>query len=280
MPLPLRPLLSAALVGVVAAGAATASAAPAPAKKRAPAFAPASTATVKPGVQTVTGGAQCTANFVFTDGTGTVYLGQSAHCASTSGPSETDGCLAGSLPLGTPVRVGGASKPGTLVYSSWLAMQQAGEKDATVCGHNDFALIRLDPGDVTRTNPSVPVFGGPVALDTDGTSTGEQVVSFGNSNLRFGISSTSPKRGISLGDDQGGWNHTVYTATPGIPGDSGSGVLDGSGRAIGTVSTVALFPYAGSNGVSDLAREIAYARSHGVPGLTLVPGTEKFAGVI
>ncbi|TAL20091.1 MAG: serine protease [Frankiales bacterium] len=231
-------------------------------------------------MQTVTGGSQCTANFVFTDGTGAVYLGQSAHCAGTGGATETDGCIAGSLPLGTRVEIDGASQPGTLVYSSWLAMQAAKEKDANACAYNDFALVRLDPSDIGRTNPSVPVFGGPVGLDTDGTSVGEQVVTYGNSSLRFGLESTSPKRGVSLGDAFGGWTHTVYTVTPGIPGDSGSGVLDAAGRAIGTLSTVAVLPYPASNGVSDLARQIAYARGHGVPGLTLVPGTEAFAGVL
>ena len=279
MHLPLRPLLAAAVVAALSLGAATATAAPAPAKKRSPAFAPAATATVTPGVQTVTSGAgQCTANFVFLDRAGAVYLGQSAHCAGTGASTETNGCLAGSLPLGTPVRVSGAGKPGVLAYSSWTAMQRAGEEDESTCEYNDFALVRLDPSDVGRTNPSVPVFGGPVALDSDGTSTGERVLTYGNSSLRLGLRATSPKRGVSLGDAFDGWSHTVYTATPGIPGDSGSAVLDGAGRAIGTLSTVAVAPFPLSNGVSDLARQIAYARSHGVPGLTLVPGTERFSG--
>lgn len=276
MHLPLRPLLTGAVVAALSLGAATATAAPA--TKRSPSFAPAATATVTPGVQTVTAGAQCTANFVFTDGTGAVYLGQSAHCAGTGGSTETNGCQAGSLPLGTPVRVTGAAKAGTLVYSSWIAMQRANEKDVNACRYNDFALIRLDPSDVGRTNPSVPVFGGPVALDTDGTGTGERVVSYGNSGLRLGLRATSPKRGVSVGSSAAGWTHTVYTATPGIPGDSGSAVLDRAGRAIGTLSTVALAPFPLSNGVSDLARQIAYARAHGVPGLTMVAGTERFNG--
>ena len=117
-----------------------------------------------------------------------------------------------------------------------------------------------------------------MGLDTDGTSVGETVLSYGNSGLRLGLRDTSPKRGVSLGDAFDGWSHTVYTATPGIPGDSGSGVLDGAGRAIGTLSTVALLPFPASNGVSDLAHEISYAQTHGMPGLALVPGTEKFSG--
>lgn len=35
-------------------------------------------------------------------------------------------------------------------------------------------------------------------------------------------------------------------------------------------------PVAGSNGVSDLPRELAYVQSHGFAGLSLVDGTEPF----
>ena len=57
----------------------------------APAWAPASSATIHPGVQTFTDGAQCTANFVFFDATN-VYLGQAAHCSGTGSSTDTDGC--------------------------------------------------------------------------------------------------------------------------------------------------------------------------------------------
>lgn len=242
----------------------------------APSFAPAATATVKPGVQTYTQGAQCTANFVFTDGA-RVFLGQAAHCAGTGGATETNGCDAGSLPLGTPVEVTGASRPGTLVYSSWIAMQDARETDAETCDYNDFALVELDPADVARTNPSVPFFGGPTGLAT-GTAFGDDVYSYGNSSLRLGLSPLSPKRGTSLGDSPGGWSTTVYTVTPGIPGDSGSGFLDSTGKAFGTLSTVAIAPLPASNGVSNLAEELAYAQSHGFAGVTLVNGDVPFSG--
>src|SRR5881227_3699426 len=78
-----------------------------------PTWAPAGKAKIRPGVQTHTQGGQCTANFVFYD-KDTVYLGQSAHCASTGGESGTNGCTTGSRPLGTQVTIEGASKPGTL----------------------------------------------------------------------------------------------------------------------------------------------------------------------
>src|SRR6476619_7173114 len=106
------------------------------------AWAPASTATVHPGVQTFTAGAQCTANFIYSDGTN-VYLGQAAHCSGTGGSTDTDGCTSGSLPVGTEVTVTGASKPGVLAYNSWLTMQQIGETDANTCAYNDLALIRI-----------------------------------------------------------------------------------------------------------------------------------------
>lgn len=241
------------------------------------AWAPAGTASVHPGAQTYTEGAQCTSNFVFTDGAGAVYIGQAAHCAGTGGATETDGCLAGSLPLGTPVEVEGASRPGTLAYSSWLTMQARGEPDASTCGQNDFALVKLDPADFADVNPSIPVWGGPTTVGAT-TGFGDKVYTYGNSSLRFGVTALSSKEGYSLGQDSDGWNHQVYTVTPGIPGDSGSAVLSADGAALGTLSTVAALPFPASNGVSDLARELSYAQNFGgIGGLQLALGTEPFA---
>ncbi len=248
-------------------------------------WAPAATATIHPGTQMFTAGAQCTANFVYADASAT-YVGYAAHCAGTGAATDTDGCQTASLPLGTPVTFNkGASLvsegtqvgTGTLAYSSWLAMQAAGETDADTCAYNDLALVRVDAPYVADVNPSVPFWGGPVALASDGTALGDTVYSFGNSSLRGGIEQLSPKKGVSLGDDAGGWTHTVYTVTPGIPGDSGSGFLDDQGNALGVLSTVAIAPIPASNGVGDLAKELAYANTHGMSGVSVVPGTEPFA---
>lgn len=245
-----------------------------PATSAAPTWAPAATATIKPGVQTFTAGAQCTANFVFTDATD-VYIGQAAHCSGTGGATETNGCLAGSLPLGTPVKVNGASKPGTMVYNSWLTMQAAGETNPDACQYNDLALIKLDPADHAKVNPSVPTYGGPVGVG-DATAAGETVYSYGNSSLRGGVALLSPKTGVSLGTNANGWNHPVYTVTPGVPGDSGSAFLDKDGKAIGVLSTLALAPLPLSNGVSDLDHMLDYLLSHGGPNVQLANGTEAF----
>jgi hypothetical protein len=239
------------------------------------AWAPPGQATVHPGVQVFTEGAQCTSNFVFEEGT-EVFLGQAAHCSGTGGQTETDGCSSGSLPLGTPVEVKGAGKPGTLVYSSWLTMQATGETDPDICAFNDFALIEIDPSDVASVNPSVPGFGGPTKVGTPG-GLGSTVYSYGNSELRGGIAQLSPKQGIVVQGQGNGWSHNLLMLTPGIPGDSGSGFLNGSGAAFGVLSTLQLAPLAGSNGVGDLAKELAYMRTHsGFTEMKLVPGTEPF----
>ncbi|MGH3365716.1 MAG: hypothetical protein ACRDOY_00745 [Nocardioidaceae bacterium] len=280
-------IASAGLVGAASLLTSPANAAP---TRTAAAWAPADTAAIHPGVQMYTDGAQCTANFVYTDSSGTVYVGYAAHCAGTGAATDTNGCDAGSLPLGTRVDfVEGGSLAGegtkvgsgTLAYSSWLTMQQRNEQNQNTCDFNDLALVKVDAADVGKVNPSLPFWGGPVGLNTDGTDQGETVYSYGNSSLRGGIEQLSPKQGTSLGTDGGGWNHPVYTVSPGIPGDSGSAFLDAEGKATGTLSTLQVAPLVGANGVGDLAHELGYAQQHsGIGGLALVPGTEPFTPLL
>ena len=258
---------------LLAAAAAVAALAIAP--SAASAWAPAATATVHPGVQTFTDGAQCTANFIFTNGADT-YIGQAAHCSGTGGSTDTDGCTSGSLPEGTQVQVTGANQPATMVYNSWIRMQAAGESDSETCQFNDLALLKLDPSDVANVNPSIPSWGGPTGVGTGAAL--DDTYSYGNSELRGGVTQLSPKRGKILDVSPGGWSYDVYTVSPGIPGDSGSAFLNASGQAMGILSTVQLAPLAGANGVGNVGKEIAYAQSHGFSGLSLVSGTEPFDG--
>jgi len=243
---------------------------------RTPRWAPESRATIHPGVMTDTNGAQCTANFVFYD-RNVVYIGQAAHCAGTGASDETDGCHAKSLALNTPVAIEGARRPGRIVYSSWLTMQRRRERDANACADNDFALVRISRVDFGRVNPTIPFWGGPTGIETR-TTLGQTVLSYGNSELRGGNPVLARKQGKSLGDGDGGWTHTVYTATPGIPGDSGSAFIDDHGRAFGVLSTVALAPLAASNGVGDLSKELAYLRHRTRFRIALAHGTRRFRG--
>jgi len=240
------------------------------------AWAPAGSATINPGSETITAGGQCTSNFVFQGGSD-VYLGQAAHCSSTGGQTSTDGCETGSQPLGTQVQVEGASQPGTMVYNSWLTMQANGEDDPDTCAYNDLALVRLDPADVSKVNPSVPGFGGPTGLGPSSAMLGDTVYSYGNSSLRFGIGQLKPKQGVVIQGEGNGWSRTVLTVTPGIPGDSGSGFMSGSGEAIGVLSTLQVLPLAGSNGVGDLRHELDYMHGNSsFSGVQLVNGTQPF----
>src|SRR3954451_22789185 len=155
-------------------------------------------------------------------------------------------------------------------------MQANRERKGNVCQFNDLALVKLNRADVRRVNPSVPGFGGPTGVGAAGAS-GSTVYSYGNSELRGGVTTLSPKQGIVFQNTGGGWSHEVYTLTPGIPGDSGSGFLNASGQAIGVLSTLEIAPTPAANGVGDIAKEIAYMHAHSsFRGVKLVPGTEPF----
>ena len=270
-----------ALVALPAAGPASAAG-----------WAPASTAKIHPGTMMYTRGAQCTANFVFRDRRGRVYVGYAAHCAGTGSSTDTNGCKTRSLPLGTRVTFneggslvdeGTVVGRGRLAYSSWRTMQRRHTSNANACAYNDLALVRVRASDVRKVNPTVPFWGGPTGIDRNGTAAGDRVYTYGNSSLRAGAEPLKPHTGTSLGDDpaDGGWSHPVYTVSPGVPGDSGSGFLNAHGKAVGVLSTLGLAPLPASNNIGDLAKELAFAQRHsGIVGLRLVRGTAPFSPVL
>lgn len=260
------------------------------------AWAPEGSAAIHPGVMTFTnapsflaGAAQCTANFIYTDASGGVYLGQAAHCSSTGSDTETNGCTSRSLPLGTPIYSGGlvnggiqnGTLIGTLAYNSWITMQEMHETDPATCAYNDLALIKIGASQIANVNPTVPFWGGPNGLAPGVSAAGGQVFSYGNSILRLGLSALSPKTGVSLGEleSAGGWSQQLYTATPGVPGDSGSGFLDANGGALGVLSTAELAPVPASNGVGTLSKELAYANAAAGLGVNVATGTTPFSAV-
>jgi hypothetical protein len=236
------------------------------------AWAPADRATIRPGVQISSPSGQCTANFVFTYAN-RVFLGQAAHCTGTGGQTDTNGCETGSLPLGTPVDIQGASHKGWLHYSSWVTMRQIGEPDQDACAYNDFALIEVHWTDVGKVNPSIPFWGGPRGKNHTGIPGGNEVYGYGNSGLRLGLEALSPKIGTSVGTFANGWSHQVYTVTPGIPGDSGSALLDSQGRAAGVAATLSPL---GSNNFTDLNHALFYAASRAGVYVQLALGTTRF----
>ncbi|HET7530522.1 MAG TPA: trypsin-like peptidase domain-containing protein, partial [Mycobacteriales bacterium] len=236
-------------------------------------------AIVAPSMMLYTKGAQCTANFVYVDRAGRVYIGQAAHCSSRGGQTDTNGCTTRSWPLGTVVRNENGRRIGTLAYNSWIAMRRAHEKRANVCAANDLALVRVDRSLLRRTSPTVPGLGGPVGLNTRGVARGTQVYAVGNSSLLFGAGSLVAQTGVVEKAVYGGWAWFVAMARPGVPGDSGSGYLDSRGRALGQLSTIAVGTDGAGNTIGNLSKEITYARYHGVRGLSVAHGTTRFHGM-
>jgi hypothetical protein len=247
-------------------------------------WAPVATAPIHPGVLTETaGGGLCTSNFVFSGG-GRTFLGQAAHCAGTGPDTDTDGCTSATEPVGTAVTVraaDGSRRAARLAYSSWVAMQAGGETDPALCAANDFALVELAPADVTDVNPSVPFFGGPTGLAVRAPAPGDPVYGYGSPVARIGAAGVAaplrPKAGEAAGTTAGGRGHDLYTTTPGVVGDSGSGFLDGAGNAFGVLTTLTTDSGQTSDGAADLAVALAYAAANGGLGdVELVPGTAAF----
>lgn len=216
-------------------------------------------AKVRPGVQVYAAGSQCTSNFVFTSpDNASVYVGVAAHCFRGA-------------KIGDPVEFGDGGT-GRLAYSSWIAMGSDGgdpttganakcsiEKDQSVCDLNDFALVLVDEESEALVHPAMLHFGGPTALAPHADATlGTKVLTYGHSGLRAGIDPTNRHEGVVIAQD--GWTTVTYTAPQGVPGDSGSGVLLGDGRALGILVTVHFTPMPGANGVTSLDLALAYAK--------------------
>lgn len=246
-------------------------------------WADADEATIFPSTYTVTNGAGCTSNFIFEQFREVndrvvrdVFIGYAAHCAGLGGSTDTNGCVAGSEPLGTEVAIDGASQPGTLAYSSWHTMIEVGEAtDSAACRFNDFALVKLHPDDHDSVNPSMPFFGGPHGIGGD-SALGDDLYTVGDSSLRLGISELGPKYEYSTGMTGDGWIHRTYAVSPGIPGDSGSGHMQADGAAMGVTSTLGLLPFPGSNGIVDLAMALDYLDANTDLDVQLADGTEAF----
>jgi hypothetical protein len=262
-------LLAATLLPAHPAGAATGPLPP---------WAPVDKAKVHPGQVLDTMGSDCTANFVFADAANHVYLGQAAHCSSQGSEMNFDGCKEKTLPLGTPVTVVESQIIGELAYNSWRTMQARKETNKSACLDNDLALIRLPDAVRGQVNPTLPFFGGPTGVNTAAVAQGARFYAYGNTPLRGGIGMLSPKTGTVLLTVDDNWSYLAYFLTPGIPGDSGSAVVDAQGHAVGVLSSLITTPTPGANGVSDMQRMLAYARDmSGIKGLRLVDGTEPFS---
>ena len=158
-------------------------------------------------------------------------------------------------------------------------MQSHGETNADACAFNDLALVKVDPADVGKVNPSIPFWGGPTGVDSDGTA---QPATPSSATATPSCAAASPSSAPSRA--RASATTATAGATPSTPSRPASPATRArpsstpTGKALGVLSTVAIAPLAGSNGVGDVAKELAYANSTGGFGVTLAQGTEAFTG--
>lgn len=231
-----------ACVGTTGAGAVTTSSVAASAH---PAWASAKSATIHPGVSVQVGNSPvCRAGFILTDGT-RAFIAVPASCSGT-GPEDNSKCDVGQDPVGTTATIGGAKHKGKLVYSSITQMELRSQTSVNRCTYNDMSLVRIDRRDIKRTNPSVPVLGGPTGVSKDQPAAPDQL----------SVYLAAPSNAQAITTSGGGWSHAIMVDGAVLSADIGAPVLTADGKALGMVSGV---PTAnGRTLVNNLRREIRY----------------------
>jgi hypothetical protein len=164
----------------------------------------------------------CTANFIFTDGS-SYYIGTARHCVDKVGDElvmQVD--------------------PTTLAAVGSVVKHTSGDGEPG----NDFSLTKLYPDVVAKwgVSSAVPLVGGPQGV-YDGCD--PQPVKYYGHGYGVAVAQGKPEGGLATN-----WNNNGYGWTGvGAPGDSGSPVLIGDGRAAGdfTHLIVDLQQYPGSD---------------------------------
>ena len=136
-----------------------------------------------------------------------------------------------------------------------------GESDPDTCAYNDLALIRIDPADVGSVNPSVPGFGGPTGVGA-AANPAPRSTRTATRNCAAGHQAEPEAGGPAAGRRRRLEPHRRHPVAR-HPRRLGRGFLNESGQAIGVLSTLQIAPLAGTNGVGDIGREIAYLRADG-----------------
>ncbi len=194
---------------------------------------------------------------------------------------ETDGCTSGSFPIGTPVEVTGATRPGS-------PRLQLLAGDAGRTGETDPRHLRLQrPGADPESTASRRRQGQPVGTrvrwphrsrEAPWCELGSTVYSFGNSELRVGITKLSPKQGIVDPERRQRLEPRRRSPSPRHPGRlRAAASCDENGRSDRHPQHPAARAAPGDQrGRRPRARRSPIAHGHGFPGLRLVPGTKPF----
>lgn len=181
----------------------------------------------------------CTMNFVFTDGTSS-YIGTAGHCA---GNGKT-----------VIAQVGTRVDPTDSVLVQLAAIGSVVKSWNAGIGR-DFALVKINPG--FKVVPGVAGALGPTGAFC-GDPVGQPVMHYGHGYIFF-VEQGHPKFGEVIPDltllvrfnNANGFNWVGY----GLPGDSGSGVMNDAGLAVGDLTHgigVAGVPVPGLNFGTDM----------------------------
>jgi hypothetical protein len=170
----------------------------------------------------------CTMNFVFRDTKGVWYIGTAGHCVDTGGD--------------VIMQVSTRIDPTETVFVTLAKIGHTVKKVDQGIGR-DFGLVQIDPG--WKVVPGIAGAAGPTGVFC-GDPVGQPVAHYGHGYI-FLMGPGDPKfgevipdafgnvAGVRLplrGDNQTGYNWVGY----GLPGDSGSGVMDGGGLAVGDLT--------------------------------------------
>ncbi len=214
------------------------------------------------------GEAACTANFVWTDGAGTTYLGAAGHCflgSSAAGGRELD---EGPSLDEVEVRVcvdcqfGGAAAllgglRGQVVELGDVVYARQRTDDGTQIGY-DFGLVEIPSSEEIQNlvSPSMPTWGGP-SEKTGEINGGDRILLYGNGVVTGETVATKGRVGVGTGNANGSWT----AALPAAPGDSGAAVQIGGLGASGLsgVEAAGIATHVGTNGTSGTNVEKAKA---------------------
>ena len=205
---------------------------------------------VRPGAPVESDTGLCTFNFLFTASNGARYMGTAGHCILPA-----DGERSWPAGTGPEARDSNGARIGEFSY-------------AVLQDPKDFALIRLDAG--VPASPEMCHFGGPTGVNT---STGADTTILHHYGQGVGVSLALPARSaVAQGTPDP--DH-VYALGTVVPGDSGSGIIDDAGNAVGVIVTTGLHSSsigtsgidAGTMGVTRLQPQVD--RAEAVLGTTL-----------
>lgn len=222
------------------------------------------------------GAALCTANYLWEDRGGQIYLGTAGHCLLppdgddvATGPADFDhrtqvrvcvaDCAFGGH-LGQVV-MGQMEHLGDPVYA-----RQADEDQQV---GQDFGLVEVPQRLHGLLRPELPEWGGPSA-DSGEVTAGAGLCTYGNGLVVGETFLTKARSGLGTGEDQGGtsWSGAV----PSAPGDSGAAVATCPPLTGGTgEAAVGLITHIGTGGAVGTTENQAIALAHSDARLTISP---------